>query len=121
VAYHSAWQGFFVEHVQSSEGKAMAYSFNGIGTEYHGKREVQPDGSYITTKFFCLIVPLIPIASYRVTEVGGQKFYFGGSKQHYQSTQVPLNWKQVMNVYLVEGLIVGVLIAGAVMAKLRVL
>jgi hypothetical protein len=90
----------------------MAYSFNGIGTEYHGKREVNTDGSYITTKFFCICsIPLIPLSSYRVVELGGRRYYFGGSSQQYRTMQVDLNWKQIGNIFLVEALIIGALFA----------
>lgn len=80
----------------------MTYSFNGIGTEYWGQRETEPDGSYIATKFFCIVVPLIPLASYRVRPLTDVKYHFGGKSQQLEIKQVPMNWRQVGNVYLCE-------------------
>jgi hypothetical protein len=39
---------------------------NGIGTRFLGSAEPRRDGSYIATKWFCLLFPLIPLGSYRL-------------------------------------------------------
>jgi hypothetical protein len=40
---------------------------NGFGTQYLGQRDFRPDGSYLTTTFFCLLyLPIFPIRSVRV-------------------------------------------------------
>jgi hypothetical protein len=45
----------------------MPSSVNGFGTKYYGKRDFRPDGSYVTTNFFCLaFLPIIPLHSVRV-------------------------------------------------------
>ncbi len=44
----------------------MPYTFNGIGTRYIGCYDPLPDGTYITTKWFEICLPIIPIESYRV-------------------------------------------------------
>lgn len=45
----------------------MPSSVNGFGTKYYGQRDFRPDGSYITTNFFCLaFLPVFPIQSVRV-------------------------------------------------------
>ena len=45
----------------------MPSNINGCGTKYYGQRDFRPDGSHVTTNFFCLLfVPLIPIHSVRV-------------------------------------------------------
>jgi hypothetical protein len=45
----------------------MPSSVNGFGTKYYGRRDFRPDGSYITTNFFCLaFFPIIPLHSVRV-------------------------------------------------------
>jgi hypothetical protein len=45
----------------------MPSSVNGFGTKYYGQRDFRADGSYITTKFFCLaFFPIIPLHSVRV-------------------------------------------------------
>jgi len=44
----------------------MPSTFNGIGTRYIGWYDPLPDGSYITTKWLVLFLPIIPLESYRV-------------------------------------------------------
>ena len=39
---------------------------NGIGFGYLGQSAVKSDGSYVATKWFCLVLPLIPAGSYRI-------------------------------------------------------
>jgi hypothetical protein len=51
----------------SRKGEIMASSVNGVGTRFIGERDFRPDGSYITTNFFCILyVPIFPIHSLRV-------------------------------------------------------
>ena len=64
-----------------------------------GKRDKGPDGSYVTTKFFVFAaVPIIPLSSWRVLEVGKEKRRLFGRTQEYQVRRVPLSWRQVLNV-----------------------
>ena len=57
VAYRNPAFGF---------GKG-AGSLNGIGTTLYGKRDVEPDGSYIATKWFIFFVANYSISSlYRI-------------------------------------------------------
>jgi hypothetical protein len=45
----------------------MPSNVNGFGTKYYGQRDFRPDGSYLTTKFFCLgFFPVVPLHSVRV-------------------------------------------------------
>ena len=45
----------------------MPSNVNGFGTKYYGQRDFRPDGSYLTTNFFCLgFFPVIPLHSVRV-------------------------------------------------------
>src|SRR5580658_7995146 len=83
----------------------MPWSTCGFGTEYLGQRELQPDGSYVTTEFFTAFgIPLVPLRSKRVREVGPEYFVPGGvgwiSRQRYEVRDVPTSWRQVLNVYL---------------------
>ena len=83
----------------------MPYSFNGIGTTYFGRREKEPDGSYITTEWISFLwCPLIPFRSFRVKPTGETDgIYLGvymSSKEGYLVRRVPLNLRQVSNVYL---------------------
>ena len=74
-------------------------SFNGIGTKLYGKRDFnQADQSYIATKWLIILfLPIIPLASYRVTKVK-QKFFTFESPQ-YVWGKVNTNWRQILNTY----------------------
>ncbi len=79
------------------------YSLNGVGTTLYGKREIEPDGSYIATKWFIfLLLPIFPIGSYRVWR-GKTKatFFLPGAKTEYRMIKVQLSWKQIVNTYLI--------------------
>jgi hypothetical protein len=81
------------------------WSIYGFGTEYFSQRELRPDGSYVTTEFLtALDIPLVPLGSQRVREVGPASFGPGSvgwtSQQQYGVRAVPTNWRQVLNVYL---------------------
>ena len=53
----------------------MPTSYNGIGTMFMGQRDFRPDGSYVTTEFFVvLLFPVMPLRSYRVVPLGGNKY-----------------------------------------------
>ncbi|WP_145963947.1 hypothetical protein [Chromobacterium phragmitis] len=78
----------------------MAFSFNGIGTTYYGKRDVDENGSYITTKFIIIAYfPIIPIGSFIVMPHGPAEGNSAMSFQALDSVPIPLSWKQVLNVY----------------------
>jgi hypothetical protein len=79
----------------------MPSSVNGFGTKYYGQREFHPDGSYITTKFFCLaFVPVIPLHSVRVIP-DPKNSWVPFSKNYYAilETRWP-NPLQVLSIYL---------------------
>jgi hypothetical protein len=44
----------------------MPMTFNMIGTQYCGRTESRPDGSYITTEWITVVVPIIPLKSLRL-------------------------------------------------------
>jgi hypothetical protein len=53
----------------------MPKSYNGIGTMFMGQRDFRPDGSYVTTEFFVILLfPVMPLKSYRVIPLGGNKY-----------------------------------------------
>ena len=89
----------------------MPFTFNGTGTRYYGEREHDIGGTYITTKWIVVVgIPILPLSSWRVYPIGDNQYvdtsYFHGREasfgsQTYQATRVPLNWRQVRNVYLV--------------------
>jgi hypothetical protein len=79
----------------------MPVSLNGIGTSYYGSRDRGEDGSCVTTLFVIfLAIPIIPLASYRVLATGKGTHLVIVNSQDYSVRRVPLNWKQVANVYL---------------------
>ena len=54
----------------------MAFTFRGIGTAQYGKRDFQPDGSFVTTLWFVfLYLPVFPIHSKRLRATGEVKYY----------------------------------------------
>src|SRR3989344_9618968 len=83
-------------------------SSNGSGEGFYGKREVREDGSYVTTKWFMiLLIPIIPLGTYRVWRGESTQSFFAGLYSGVsQSTQVrlerlKLNWAQIFLTYAV--------------------
>ncbi len=64
------------------ESAPSLFTFNGIGTTLYGRAD--PDaqtGSYVATLYFViLMVPIFPIARYRVIEQPGRRFQFLGQQ-----------------------------------------
>lgn len=97
---------------------------SGTGTRYYGEREHDIGGQYITTLWIVVFgVPILPLSSWRVYPLDDGQFvdhsYFHGREVHhfeqtFEATRVPLNWRQVLNIYAIT--IVGV---GAVVWALR--
>ncbi len=78
-----------------------AGSLNGIGTTLYGKRDVDPDGSYIATKWFIfLLLPIIPISSYRVLPKSPKMNFLTRVTNYSKFEKVQFNKKQVINTYL---------------------
>ncbi|HEV2399498.1 MAG TPA: hypothetical protein VGS27_21320 [Candidatus Sulfotelmatobacter sp.] len=79
----------------------MPHSVNGIGTRFYGKRDRDPDGSYVTTMWFTfLYLPILPLGSFRVLPVGEATNFIIKRSQQYRSSKIPLCWPQIRNVYL---------------------
>jgi len=99
----------------------MPYSINGIGTKYYGNRDKATDGSYVTTEFIAFIfVPIIPLRSFRVVASSPAQWKFMGTSQKFQAVRIAMNWRQVLNVYLVPVCIFAALIAfGTFYGKLK--
>lgn len=83
-------------------------SSNGSGEGFYGKREVREDGSYVTTKWFMiLLIPILPLGTYRVWRGKSTQSFFAGLYSGVsQSTQVrleriKLNWAQIFSTYAV--------------------
>ena len=91
VAYRNPTFGF-------GEG---AGSLNGIGTTLYGKRDVEPDGSYVATKWFIfLLLPIIPISSYRVLPNTPKMNFLTQVTNYSRFEKVQFNTRQVINTYL---------------------
>jgi len=82
--------------------------FQGIGTDFYGKRNYNPrDKSYITTKWWVFfLLPILPLKSYRVIKgYESEKFYgiaFSGIQQYKILEEIPLkkNQRQILFTYL---------------------
>jgi hypothetical protein len=71
------------------------HSFWGTGTMLYGRREVNADGSYVATTWRTLFFfPIVPIASFRVRIIS-----IGLGIVKYEMEPLPLNKKQVLNIY----------------------
>lgn len=98
----------------------MPFTFNRIGTKYYGKRDLLEDGSFVTTEWFVLIdIPIIPLGSFRVVPIGRTLNILVLKSGEYLVTRVPLNWRQVRNVYIVTIALLGTLF-GAVELLIRI-
>jgi hypothetical protein len=83
----------------------MPFTFNGIGTALYGKREFQPNGSYITTEWFVLAyVPVLPIGSKRIVNTGKNDVVYNS---YVILERTPINIRQVLSVYAWWAVVVG--------------
>jgi hypothetical protein len=82
----------------------MAYTLNGIGTRFYGKRDFHGDGSYITTEWVTFVyIPILPFRSLRVRHLGAAEprfSIFPGTVDQYQILEkTPPNGRQVFYTY----------------------
>lgn len=86
----------------------MPSSVNGCGTKYYGQRDFGPDGSYVTTNFFCLLFfPIVPIHSVRVVP-DPKNSWAPFSKNYYAVLEKRWpNPVQVLSIYLWSAAAVG--------------
>jgi hypothetical protein len=81
----------------------MPRTIQGIGTEYIGQRDFRADGSYITTEWFAIVIPVIPLRSLRVIRIGNESggwFPFVSSKDTYKVLETfRPNRRQIVCVY----------------------
>jgi hypothetical protein len=79
----------------------MPSNVNGFGTRYYGQRDFRADGSYLTTKFFCLaFFPVVPLHSVRVIP-DPKNSWMPFSKNYYAILEK--RWPhplQVLSIYL---------------------
>jgi hypothetical protein len=82
----------------------MAYSFQGFGTTFYGKRDFRPDGTYITTEWIIVFaLPVIPLRSLRVQYRGPAErrfpIGFGSSDSYSMYAKTRPNIRQVVYTY----------------------
>lgn len=82
---------------QVDPGSRMS-SINGIGTTFIGCDQVRSDGSYITTEWVIVILPIAPTRSLRVWPLGHTNRLVYSSTE-YEAQRVPLHWPQVAWMY----------------------
>ena len=83
-----------------SDEDVLTHSYNGFGTTFYGKRDVEPDGSYVTTKWLIIAhLPIVPRGSFRLRVVKKQSG-LAHSSVSYAGHEVPLNRRQVITTYL---------------------
>ena len=81
----------------------MPSTFNGIGTKYVGASHRSEDNSFVTTTWFCILVPLLPLKSERVIYRGKtREHHFTSSRESAFYTvlqRVKLDTKQILKYY----------------------
>ncbi|EKE05940.1 MAG: hypothetical protein ACD_19C00140G0007 [uncultured bacterium] len=92
-------------------------TFNGIGTTLYGRQDVNPDGSYIATKWFVLLYfPILPLGTYRVwseienismpnntvmnTQNPKIEYNYLSTTQRFKMEHIKLNWNQIFMTYI---------------------
>jgi hypothetical protein len=65
----------FIEPIKSAP---PMFTYNGVGTYLLGNQEPEADGTYISTLWFALVLPVFPIADYVVRSGGGNSYFFLG-------------------------------------------
>lgn len=80
----------------------MPLTLNGFGTAYRGKTDEDANGVYVTTLFIVAFnLPIFPLASYLVrpygTPIDARPVVYD---QSFDAVQIPVNWKQVLSVYV---------------------
>jgi hypothetical protein len=81
-------------------------TINGIGTRLYGRRNHDSQsGTYIATLYFTILyIPIIPIAAYRVKDVGTNRYQFYG--------KVPLARSAFIAPAIIALLILGLIVSG---------
>jgi hypothetical protein len=83
---------------------------NGIGTTYYGRSDVRPDGSYVATEWFViLLLPIYPLSTYRLWEgKTDSSFYliFWQSSTSYQRQKVERDWPQIRNTLFIAYVVI---------------
>lgn len=97
----------------------MPDTFLGIGTKEYGRRDVEPDGSYVTTKFFVIFyLPVWPLETRRV-RYKIDKYVNRIDIRRYKLKRLPLCWPQVLGVMATGfAVLIGALIGAVIFLRL---
>jgi hypothetical protein len=88
--------------IEAARKRPLAQTFNGFGTKIYGKRDFEPDGSFLTTKWVVFFwIPLVPLKSLRVRYVGpgDASALPGWSRKYLVYAEYGPHTRQVVAVY----------------------
>jgi len=107
TAKEAEWKGplkhiFSAPLLRRLEGAGtVAFTFQGIGTSFLGKRDFRPDGSYVTTKWIVVLwLPCVPLKSLRVAPLGSEGTVFNSTDRFAVMGETRPHKRQVACVYL---------------------
>jgi len=93
-------------------------SGNGNGEGFYGKKNIREDGSYVTTKWFMiLLIPIVPLGTYRVWKGKTSHRFLGGAGIGIsQSTEIKMerlkmDWQQIILTYVVLMFIIAFIVS----------
>jgi len=70
-------------------------SINGFGSTYIGCSDIGRDGSYVITEWMIILIPIVPLRSFRVLPTSHTNLGFYSSSK-FQAQRVPLYWPHVL-------------------------
>jgi hypothetical protein len=83
-------------------------TFNGIGTQFVGKKDIQPDGYYITTQWYVfLFFPVTYKGTFRVKELPPDPNISG---KQYTTQQIDKDEQLVKKIRTIYWIVLGVII-----------
>ena len=92
-------------------------SGNGSGEGFYGKKDVREDGSYVATKWFMiLLIPIIPLGTYRIWKGKTSHGFFGGAgigiqqSTEIKTERLKIDWQQIFLTYAITLIILGTII-----------
>jgi len=91
-------------------------SRNGCGEGLYGKKDIREDGSYVSTKWFMiLLIPIIPLGTYRIWKGETLHSFVADARIGIQqSTEIrterlKMDWQQIFLTYIVVLVILGLI------------
>lgn len=78
----------------------MPSTWNGIGTSFIGAKDRYPDGTFVTTEWFVVLMfPVIPIRSLRVLFLANSVGWRRSSSKYLVIEKAPLDIKYILLTY----------------------